>query len=60
MKPRTIVVTGIVHTWLDRGGPKGDLIELKGRTSHRCSAATAPAPAAPAPAALTTGIMTDT
>jgi len=42
------------HTWLDRGGPEGDLMELNGWTSPRCSAATAPAPAAPAPAAPTT------
>ena len=42
------------HTWLDRGGPEGDLTELNGWASRRCSAATAPAPAAPAPAAPTT------
>jgi len=42
------------HTWLDRGGPEGDLMELAGWSSRRCSAATAPAPAAPAPAAPTT------
>ncbi len=42
------------HTWLDRGGPEGDLLELNGWASPRCSPATAPAPAAPAPAAPTT------
>jgi integrase len=42
------------HTWLDRGGPEGDLMELAGWTPRRCSPATAPAPAAPAPAAPTT------
>ena len=42
------------HTWLDRGGAEGDLMELNGWTPRRCSAATAPAPAAPEPAAATT------
>jgi site-specific recombinase XerD len=46
------------HTWLDRGGPEGDLMELNGWTSPRCCAATAPAPAAPALAAPTTGSWT--
>jgi hypothetical protein len=46
------------HTWLDRGGPEGDLMELNGWTSPRCSAATAPAPAPPAPAAPTTASCT--
>ena len=45
------------HTWLDRGGPEGDLMELNGWTSpemlRRYGAAPA-APAAPAPAAPTT------
>jgi len=27
------------HTWLDRGGAEGDLIELNGWTSRRCCAA---------------------
>jgi len=36
------------HTWLDRGGAEGDLMELNGWTSRRSCAATAPAPAAPA------------
>jgi integrase/recombinase XerD len=31
------------HTWLDRGGPEGDLMELNGWTSPKCCAATAPA-----------------
>ena len=42
------------HTWLDRGGAEGDLMELNGWTPRRCCAATAPAPAAPEPAAATT------
>ena len=42
------------HTWLDHGGAEGDLMELNGWTSPRCSAATAPAPAAREPAAATT------
>ena len=46
------------HTWLDRGGAEGDLMELNGWTSRRCSAATAPAPAAPEPAAATTASWT--
>jgi integrase/recombinase XerD len=41
------------HTWLDRGGAEGDLMELNG-PPLRCSAATAPAPAAPGHAAATT------
>jgi integrase/recombinase XerD len=36
------------HTWLDRGGAAGDLMELNGWPHPRCCAATAPAPAAPA------------
>jgi hypothetical protein len=32
------------HTSLDHGGAEGDLMELNGWTSPRCSAATAPAP----------------
>jgi integrase len=45
------------HTWLDRGGPEGDLMELNGW----CSAVTVPAPAAPAapePAGPTTASWT--
>ena len=42
------------HTWLDRGGPKGDLMELNGWASPQMLRRTAPAPAAPAPAAPTT------
>jgi integrase len=41
------------HTWLDRGGAEGDLMELKAGPPRRCSAATAPAPAAPGHAAAT-------
>ena len=37
------------HTWLDRGGAEGDLMELNGWSSRRCSAATAPAPAPRSP-----------
>ena len=46
------------HTWLDRGGPEGDLMELNGWTSPQMLRATAPAPAAPAPAAPTTASWT--
>jgi hypothetical protein len=42
------------HTWLDRGGAEGDLMELNGWSPRRCCAAKAPAPAAPGPAAPTT------
>ena len=42
------------HTWLDRGGPEGDLWNSTAGPPRRCSPATAPAPAAPAPAAPTT------
>jgi hypothetical protein len=42
------------HTWLDRGGAEGDLMELNGWSSRRCCAASAPAPAGPGPAAPTT------
>jgi len=42
------------HTWLDRGGPGGDLMELNGWTSPQMCAVTAPAPAAPALAVPTT------
>jgi site-specific recombinase XerD len=42
------------HTWLERGGPEGDLMELAGWSSPRCSPATAPARAAHAPGAPTT------
>ena len=42
------------HTWLDRGGPEGDLMELNGWTSPQMCAVTAPAPAAPALAVPTT------
>ncbi len=42
------------HTWLDRGGAEGDLMELNGWSSPQICAATALAPAAPAPAAPTT------
>jgi hypothetical protein len=42
------------HAWLDRGGAEGDLMELNGWSSPRCSAATAPAPAPPGHAATTT------
>jgi site-specific recombinase XerD len=49
------------HTWLDRGGPEEDLMELNGWASPqmlRRYGATAPAPAAPAPAAPTTASWT--
>ena len=42
------------HTWLDRGGPEGDLMELNGWTSPQMLRRSVPAPAAPAPAAPTT------
>jgi integrase/recombinase XerD len=42
------------HTWLDRGGAEGDLMELNGWTSPQMLAATAPAPAVPEPAAAMT------
>jgi site-specific recombinase XerD len=42
------------HSWLDKGGNEGDLMELNGWSSPRCSNATAPAPATPEPAAPTT------
>jgi integrase len=35
------------HTWLDRGGAEGDLMEVNGWSPRRCCDATAPAPAAP-------------
>ena len=42
------------HTWLDRGGPEGDLRNSTAGPHLRCSPATPPAPEAPAPAAPTT------
>jgi len=42
------------HTWLDRGGAEGDLLELTAGLPRRCCAVTAPAPAAPGHAAPTT------
>ncbi len=42
------------HTWLDRGGPEGDLMELNGWTSPQMLTRYGAAPAAPAPAAPTT------
>ena len=46
------------YTSFDRGGAEGDLMELNGWTSRRCSAATAPAPAMHEPAAATTASWT--
>jgi integrase/recombinase XerD len=43
------------HTWLDRGGSEGDLMELNGWSSPQMLRRYGAAPAAPAPAAPTTG-----
>ena len=42
------------HTWLDRGGPEGDLMGSTDGPHRRCCAATAPVPAALGPGAPTT------
>jgi hypothetical protein len=42
------------HTWLDRGGAEGDLMELNGWSPRRCPPATVPSPGVPAPVAATT------
>ena len=43
------------HTWLDRGGPEGDLMELNGWASPQMLRRYGAGAAAPAPAAPTTG-----
>ncbi len=48
----------VSHTWLDRGGPEGDLMELNGWASPQMRPGTAPAPAAPTPAAPTPAAST--
>ena len=46
------------HTWLDRGGAEGDLMELNGWTSPQMLRRYGPAPAEPGPAAPTTASWT--
>jgi site-specific recombinase XerD len=43
------------HTWLERGGAEGDLMELNGWVSPQMLTRYGPAPAVPVPAAATTG-----